>query len=69
MTESKILKNFFEEHHRNFKKKTYTTLQCLCGQHPFHSDHGEWLKRQGEKKIVSPESPLKPPSRKIHPRD
>jgi hypothetical protein len=66
MLESKILKNFFEEHHRHFKKKAYTTLQCLCGKHPLHSEHGEWLKRQGDQKPAAPENP---DFQKYNPRD
>lgn len=48
MTESKVLKKFFEEQHRKFKKRTYSIPRLTRVEHLIHSNHNEWLRHKVE---------------------
>ena len=47
--ESTILKQFFEEHHRQWRKKAHSLFQLTCGNLALHSHYSDWLKHQEKK--------------------
>jgi hypothetical protein len=63
VSESKILKNFFEEQHRKFKEKTYSLLRFTPLNHVFHSDRKEWQKQKAEAESISVHPFGNPPPR------
>jgi len=67
MGESKLLKRFFEDQHRKWKKRSYDIHQCTCGNCAQHSEYSEWLKHRNEDS--SPYVPTEPREHAHHARD
>ena len=50
--ESKILKNFFEQEHRKWKKRAFTIYEYTLG-HSHSSQPTKWMNRPDENKSVA----------------
>ncbi len=51
--ESKILRNFFEEHHRHWRATPQKNFHPFSKAFSLHSDYDEWLKRHDENEKYS----------------
>lgn len=61
--ESNILKKFFEDHHRQWRKKAHSLFQFTCGNLTLHSNYSDWLKHKGVNPPSTTDDPGTPSSK------